>query len=60
MIEPNQLSALKYKVQACKNEFYGDWGFMGGGKIDEILDILSGVKVGGPSSYGDDSKWRLK
>jgi hypothetical protein len=51
---------LKYKVQACKNEFYGDWGFMGGGKIDEILDILSGVKVGGPSSYGDDSKWRLK
>ena len=28
--------------------------------IDEILDILSGVKVGGPSSYGDDSKWRLK
>jgi len=60
MIETNQLSALKYKVQACKNEFYGDWGFMGGGKIDEILDILSGVKVGGPSSYGEDSKWRLK
>ena len=60
MMEPNQLAALKYKVQACKNEFYGDWGFLGGNKMDNILDIMSGVKSGGPSSYGDDSKWRLK
>ena len=60
MIEPNQLSALKYKVQACKNEFYKDWGFVGGNKIDDYLDMLSGVKSGGPSSYGEDSKWRIK
>ena len=59
-MEPNQLAALKYKVQACKNEFYGDWGFLGGNKMDNILDIMSGVKSGGTSSYGDDSKWRLK
>jgi hypothetical protein len=60
MIEPNQLSALKYKVQSCKNEFYKDWGFVGGNKIDDYLDMLSGVKSGGPSSYGEDSKWRIK
>jgi len=59
IIEPNQLAALKYKVQACKNEFYGDWGFLGGNKMDNILDIMSGVKVGGPSTYGDDKMWRL-
>jgi hypothetical protein len=49
---------LKYKVQACKNEFYGDWGFLGGGKVDKMLDIMSGG-IGGPSRMGDDAKWRL-
>ena len=58
IIEPNQLAALKYKVQACKNEFYGDWGFLGGNKMDKILDIMSGG-VGGPSKMGDNAKWRL-
>lgn len=59
MVEPNQLAGLKYKVQACKNEFYGDWGFFGGRKIDNILDIMSGKAAGGPSRRGDDAKWRL-
>jgi hypothetical protein len=55
------LTAMKEKVQACKNEFYGSWGAFGGGKtIDGYLDMLSGKVSGGPSSYGDDSKWRLK
>ena len=55
------LTAMKEKVQACKNEFYGSWGALGGGKtIDGYLDMLSGKASGGPSSYGDDSKWRLK
>jgi hypothetical protein len=55
------LTAMKEKVQACKNEFYGSWGAFGGGKtIDGYLDMLSGKAPGGPSSYGDDSKWRLK
>jgi hypothetical protein len=58
-LEPNELASLKGKVQACKNEFYGDWGFLGGGKMDNILDIMSGVKPGGPSTYGDDKMWRL-
>lgn len=59
MMEPNQLAALKYKVQACKNEFYNDWGFLGGGKMDKILDIMSGG-IGGPSKMGEDAQWRLK
>jgi hypothetical protein len=61
-LEPNEFDALKTKTQACKNEFYGDWGavFSGGNKADEILDVMSGVKPGGPSTYGTDSKWRLQ
>jgi hypothetical protein len=52
---------MKEKVQACKNEFYGSWGAFGGGKtIDGYIDMLTGKAPGGPSSYGDDSKWRLK
>jgi hypothetical protein len=58
MMEPNQLSALKYKVQACKNEFYQDWGFLGSRKIDKMLDFMSGG-IGGPSRRGDGAKWRL-
>jgi|694.fasta_scaffold31708_7 hypothetical protein len=55
------LSSMKEKVQACKNEFYGSWGAFGGGKtIDGYLNMLSGKASGGPSSYGEDSKWRLK
>lgn len=58
MLEPNQLALLKYKVQACKNEFYNDWGFFGGGKIDKMLDVMSGGQ-GGPSRRGEDAKWLL-
>jgi hypothetical protein len=61
VIEPNMLNAMREKVQACKNEYYGSWGaFRGGNKIDEYLDMLSGVKAGGPSSYGKDSIWRIQ
>ena len=60
-LAPNEFNALKTKTQACKNEFYKDWGTFGGGsKSDEILDMMLGLKSGGPSSYGDDSKWRLQ
>jgi len=54
--------ATKEKVQACKNQYHHDWGgiFSGGKKLDNILDIMSGVVSGGPSAYDEDSKWRLK
>jgi hypothetical protein len=60
-LTPNEFNALKTKTQACKNEFYQDWGTFGGGtKTDEILDMMLGKQSGGPSSYGDDSKWRIQ
>ena len=63
----DEFSSMKDKVQACKNEFYGDWqGLFGGGgkKYDEYLDVLSGVRNGkdgtqSPRTYGDTSKWKL-
>lgn len=56
-IEPNMLSAMKEKVQACKNEFYGSWGAFGGGKkIDGYLDTLSG----GPGGPSVGNPWRLE
>jgi hypothetical protein len=60
-LEPNEFTSLKEKTQACKNEFYGDWGSLlsGGNKVDAIIDIMSGVKPGGPSSSGGDAQWRL-
>ena len=59
--DPATIYKIKTVVQACKNQHYGKWGVLGGGKkLDNYLDMLSGVKEGGPSSYGDDSKWRLK
>jgi hypothetical protein len=58
MLLPNELTKMKSDVQACKNEFYGRWGFFGGKKVDKMLDIMSGG-IGGPSRAGDDAKWRL-
>jgi len=61
VVDNSTIYKAKRIVQACKDEHYGKWGIAGGGnKLDNYLDILSGVKEGGPSSYGDDSMWRLK
>ena len=58
-LEPNEFEALKYKTQACKGEYYNDWGILSGGRrMDNYLDIMSGG-IGGPSRAGDDAKWRL-
>ena len=58
-IEPNTLLPMKEKVQACANEFQGKWGGVLS-RIDNYVDILRGDREGGPTSYGDDSKWRLQ
>jgi hypothetical protein len=58
-MEPNQIESMKEKVQACSNQFEGKWGGVFS-KIDVYVDILRGVKPGGPSTYGDSSKWKLK
>jgi hypothetical protein len=59
-IEPNTMDSMKEKVQACIYQFNGNWGAGAFTKIDDYVDILTGVKSGGPSSYGPDAKWRLK
>ena len=58
-IQPNAFEPMKEKVQACANEFNGKWGGVLS-KIDNYVDILRGVREGGPTSYGDDSKWRIQ
>jgi hypothetical protein len=57
-IEPNTFIPMKEKVQACVNEFDGKWGGMLS-SIDNYIETLRGGS-GGPLSYGEDSKWRLK
>ena len=57
-IEPNTFIPMKEKVQACVNEFDGKWGGMLS-SIDNYVETLRGGS-GGPLSYGEDSKWRLK
>lgn len=58
-IQPNAFEPMKEKVQACANEFNGKWGGVLS-RIDNYVDILRGVKEGGPTSYGSDSKWRIQ
>jgi hypothetical protein len=57
-IEPNTFNPMKSKVQACANEFEGKWGGVLS-SIDNYITTLRGGS-GGPLSYGDDAKWRLK
>lgn len=60
VIDGPTFDKVKRIVQACKDEHYGEWGILGGGKKwDKILDIMSGGS-GGPLTYGEDSKWKLK
>jgi hypothetical protein len=57
-VEPNTFIPMKDKVQACVNEFDGKWGGMFS-SVDNYIETLRGGS-GGPLSYGEDSKWRLK
>jgi hypothetical protein len=64
VIDAPTFDKAKRIVQACKDEHYGKWGVLGGGMArgmnwDKILDTMSGGS-GGPSTYGEDSKWKLK
>lgn len=52
------LNIARDEAQFCKNKYEGKWG-IGGGKYDEMIQLLSGRKTGGPTSSGDDSIFRL-
>lgn len=50
-----EFDLLKKKTQKCINQKFGECGV----KFDQLSDILRGRATGGPSSSGDDSKWRI-
>jgi hypothetical protein len=60
VVDPATVNKAKTIVQACKGQYYGRWGVsLGGKRLDNYLDILSGDAAGGPTSYGRDAIWRL-
>jgi hypothetical protein len=58
--DPATVDRARRVVQACRDEHYGKWGVTGGKKFDQILDILSGRKEGGPLTTGASSIFRIK
>lgn len=57
-ITQTDFDQLKSKVQACANQFDGKWGGIFS-SVDNYVKTLRGG-AGGPLSYGEDAKWRLK
>lgn len=57
-ITQTEFDQLKSKVQACANQFDGKWGGIFS-SVDNYIETLRGG-AGGPLSYGEDAKWRLK
>lgn len=62
VVDPATIAQAKRIVQACKDQHYGKFGILGRGgqNIDNMLNILSGRKEGGPLTQGPDSIWRIK
>ena len=64
--EADEPTIMKTKniVQRCKNQHYGKFGVLGvgGDKIDELLDMLSGSAAGGPPTSPKEPKsiFRIK
>ncbi len=57
-IGQSEFDSLKSQVQACANQFEGKWGGIFSIVDNQIKTLRGGA--GGPLSYGDDAKWRLK
>ncbi len=51
--------ASKNIVQQCANQNYGKFG-IGGGKFDEMLDVLMGNHPSGIKQHGEDKQWRIQ
>lgn len=62
VVDPATIAKARRIVQACRDQHYGKFGVLGKGgeKIDNMLDVLSGRKEGGPLTQGSDSMWRIK
>jgi hypothetical protein len=59
-VDPATADRAKRIVQACRDEHYGKWGVAGGKNVDDMLDVLSGRKEGGPLSTGPTAIFRIK
>jgi len=59
-VDPATADRAKRIVQACRDEHYGKWGVTGGKNVDDMLDVLSGRKEGGPLSTGPTAIFRIK
>jgi hypothetical protein len=59
-VDPATVDRAKRIVQACRDEHYGKWGVAGGKNVDDMLDVLSGRKEGGPLSTGPTAIFRIK
>jgi len=57
-IPQSEFDSLKSQVQACANQFEGKWGGIFS-VVDNYIKTLRGG-TGGPLSYGEDAKWRLR
>lgn len=50
----------KQMVAKCARTYKGRWGMFGGDKLDNMIDVLTGSKEGGPPNYGPGSEYRVQ
>jgi hypothetical protein len=58
VIKVSTFNQMKATVQACVNQHHPKWGGLRPGYFRDMVDTMKGGK-NGPSSYGEDSKWKL-
>ena len=60
VIKVSTFNQMKATVQACVNQHHPKWGGLRPGYFRDMVETMKGMKKGGPSSYGDDAKWKLQ
>ena len=59
VIKVSTFNQMKATVQACVNQHDPKWGGLRPGYCRDMVSTMKGMAKGGPSSYGDDAKWKL-
>lgn len=56
----SSFNQMRDTVQSCVNKWsVRGWGGLRPGYFRDMAETMKGNKKGGPSSYGDDAKWKL-
>lgn len=55
-----RLNDTKQMVAKCARTYKGRWGMFGGDKLDNMIDVLTGSKDGGPPNYGPGNEYRVQ